>query len=76
MNTIKKNLGFIWILLAIVAIGLLLQSAFTHIKPNGKLDINKPMPWMIIIIVFIPIAVGLGLFGWYALKGEYDRKEP
>jgi hypothetical protein len=75
MNTIKKTLGFVWILLAIATIGLLLQSAFTHIKPEGKLDINKPMPWMIIIIVFIPIAVGLGLFGWYSFKGEYDKKE-
>jgi hypothetical protein len=75
MHVIKKYLGFLWILLAFATIGLLLQSAYTHIKPDGKLDINKPMPWMIIITVFIPIAVGLGLFGWYALKGEYDTKE-
>ncbi len=75
MNTIKKNLGFVWMFLAIATIGLLLQSAFAHIKPDGNLDINKPMPWIIIITVFIPIAVGLGLFGWYALKGEYDTKE-
>ena len=23
--------------------------------------------------VFIPIAIGLMIFGWYAFKGEYDR---
>lgn len=75
MNTIKKYLGFVWIALAIVAILFLVQSATHNIKPDGVLDINKPMPWIIIIIIFTPIATGLALFGWYALKGEYvDEK--
>ena len=73
MNTIKKYLGLIWILLAIVSITLLIINAIQNINPNGKLDINKPMPWLIIIIIFIPIAIGLAIFGWYAFKNEYSK---
>jgi hypothetical protein len=29
--------------------------------------------WTVFILVFIPIAFGLLLFGWFAWKGEYDR---
>ncbi len=75
MNIIKKYLGFIWIAIAVTAIFLLVQSAITHIQPNSTLDINKPLPWLIIIFVFAPIAVGLALFGWYAVRGEYNRKD-
>ena len=74
MNIIKKYLGIVWIFVAVAAIFFLVQAAIHNIKPNGTLDINKPMPWVIIIIIFIPIAVGLALFGWYAFKGEYDNK--
>ena len=31
------------------------------------------LPWIIIITIFTPIAIGLVIFGIYALKGEYDR---
>lgn len=75
MNTIKKYLGIVWIIGAIAAIVFLVQSAIHNIKPDGKLDINKPMPWVIIIVIFMPIAAGLALFGWYAFKGEYDKVE-
>jgi len=73
MNTIKKYLGIVWIIAAIAVIVFLVQSAIHNIQPDGKLDINKPMPWVIIIIIFMPIAVGLALFGWYAFKGAYDK---
>lgn len=75
MNNIKKILGIIWILVAIAAIVFLLQGAWHNIKPNAKLDINKPLPWIIIIIIFIPIVIGFALFGWYAFKGEYNTNE-
>lgn len=71
MNLIKKYLGIVWILIAIAAIVLLAQAAIHNIKPNGESDINKPMPWIIVITIFTPIAIGLGLFGYYALKDEY-----
>jgi hypothetical protein len=73
MNTIKKYAGFIWIVLAPIIIGLLIYSAFTNIDVKGTKDINKPIPWIIIISIFTPIAIGLMLFGWYAIKDGYKK---
>ncbi len=72
MNPVKKYLGLVWIMVAIAAFGLLVQAAVIHIKAGGSLDINKPMPWIIIITIFTPIVIGLALFGWYAFKEEYN----
>ena len=74
LNAIKKYLGVVWILLSIVAVIALVIGAIQNIDPNGKLDINKPMPWIIIISIFMPIAFGLALFGWYAMQDEYSKK--
>ena len=71
MDQIKRFLGIIWILVGIASIGLLVYSAATNIN-SAKGDIGKPIPWIIIISVFTPIAIGLIIFGWYSLKGEYD----
>lgn len=71
LNTIKKYLGFVWMLLALVALFFLINSALQHIKTDGKLDINKPMPWIIIIAIFTPISFGLLLFGYYCINDEY-----
>ena len=73
MNSIKKYFGIVWILLAVASIVLLIMNAIQNINQNGSLDINKPLPWLIIIIVFIPIAIGLILFGWFAYKDEYKN---
>ena len=56
-----------------VSIFLLLWGAMNNINPAGKTDISKPLPWIIIIVVFTPVAAGLTVFGWYAWKGEYDK---
>ncbi|MEI9947036.1 MAG: DUF6814 family protein [Chitinophagaceae bacterium] len=73
MNSVKKYLGVIWLILAPVVIYFLVSGAITHIDTNGKKDINNPVIWIIIIAIFTPIAIGLMIFGWYALKGEYDH---
>jgi hypothetical protein len=72
MNTLKRFLGIIWLLLAPVVIYFLVSGAITHIDPVGKKDINNPVIWVIIIAIFTPIAIGLMIFGWYAFRGEYD----
>lgn len=72
MKALKRWLGILWMILGPVIIFMLVKSAFENIDPTGKGDINKPVPWIIIIAIFTPIAVGLMLFGWYAWKGEYD----
>jgi hypothetical protein len=56
-----------------VVIFFLVKVAIENIKIDGTADINKPIPWIIIISIFTPIAIGLVIFGWYAWKGEYDK---
>lgn len=73
MNAIKKYLGIIWLLLAPAVIYFLIAGAIANIDPAGKKDINNPIIWIIIITIFTPIAIGLMIFGWYALKGEYEH---
>ena len=73
MNNIKKYLGFFWLLLAPTVIYFLVHGAVIHIDPAGKKDINNPIIWIIIITIFTPIAIGLMIFGWYALNREYDH---
>lgn len=72
MNSLKRYLGIVWLLLAPVVIFFLVYGAITNIDSAGKKDINNPLIWVIIITIFTPIAIGLMIFGWYALKGEYD----
>ena len=72
MITIKRYLGIFWMLLGPLAIILLLKSALDNIDLAGTNDINKPLPWVIIISVFTPVAIGLTIFGWYSWKGEFD----
>ena len=75
MQQLKRILGLLWMILGPITICLLLWGAFTNIDAAGKGDINKPLPWIIVIGIFTPIAVGLCIFGWYAWKGEFDRIE-
>jgi uncharacterized Tic20 family protein len=75
MNTVKKYLGLVWMFTGPVVLYLLISSAVRNIDANGKADINNPVPWLIIIFVFTPVAIGLTIFGYYAWKGEYDRAE-
>lgn len=71
MNSIKRYLGIVWLLLGPVFIFFLVYGAIVNIDPTGKKDINNPIIWIIIISIFTPIAIGLMIFGWYALKNEY-----
>lgn len=66
-------MGIGWMLLAPIAIYLMVSSAIQNISSGGTKDINQPIPWIIIIVIFTPIAIGLMIFGWYAFKGEYDK---
>lgn len=71
MNKIKRALGLLWILLGPLAIYYLIRTAAEQIGKKPELDTK--IQWGVFIIVFVPIAVGMILFGYYALKGEYDN---
>ncbi len=71
MDDIKRFLGIIWMLTGPVLFIMLLISALNNINSNTKGDISNPVPWIIILAIFLPIAIGLSIFGWYAFKGDY-----
>ena len=73
MNNLKRYAGIVWMMMGPAVFVLLLMAAWYNIDSGGTKDINKPIPWIIIIAIFSPIVVGLVIFGWYAFKGEYDH---
>jgi hypothetical protein len=73
MKQLKRILGITWIIAGPLMIITLLWMAVKNIDLSGSADINKPVPWIIIIGIFTPIAIGFSIFGWYAWKGEYEE---
>ncbi len=73
MDKLKQYLGIIWMVTGPVLFIMLFVSAINNIGSHAKGDISNPIPWMIILIVFLPIAIGLSVFGWYAFKNEYKN---
>ncbi|WP_205508470.1 DUF6814 family protein [Longitalea arenae] len=71
MNQLKRWLGIVWIILGPVTIYYLIKTAAEEINKKPVLDTK--IQWAVFIIIFIPIAIGMVIFGYYALKGEYDR---
>lgn len=70
MNAIKKYLGIIWLLLGPVSLYYLVVTAWHEMEKKPVIDTK--IQWGVFIGVFIPIVIGLMIFGWYALQGEYD----
>lgn len=75
MNKLKKALGIVWMLLAPVSIIFLLLQAIEKVglAAEGVDKTNTALQWGIILFIFIPISAGLVIFGYYAMKGEYDQ---
>ena len=73
MNLLKRLIGILCMLIGPATIVVLVMGAIHNIDTAGTNDINKPIPWIIIISIFTPVALGLMIFGWYAWKGEYER---
>jgi hypothetical protein len=71
MNSIKKYLGLVWIFLAIASYSILLKTTVEQI--NAKPTTDTIIQWSIFAIIFLPIAIGLVIFGWLAWKGAYEQ---
>ena len=71
MNQIKKWLGIVWIVLGPIAIYYLIKTASGEITKDHST--NTIIQWSVFVIIFLPIAIGMVIFGYYALKGEYDH---
>lgn len=75
MKSIKKILGVFWIILGPAAMIFMACQAWDKVSKSksGIAQTNTALQWGIILLIFIPIAVGLVIFGKYALAGEYDK---
>ena len=71
MNSIKRYAGLLWMIMGPVAIFYLIKTAAEEIIKKPVIDTK--IQWVVFVAIFIPIAIGLMIFGWYALKGEYDH---
>lgn len=71
MNQIKRFAGVIWMLLGPLAVFYLIRTAAAEIVKKPLLDTK--IQWGVFVVVFIPIAIGMVIFGYYAFKGEYDH---
>ena len=71
MNSIKRFAGILWILLGPAAIYYLVKTASEEVAKKPVIDTK--IQWIVFVVIFIPVAIGLMIFGWYALQGEYDR---
>ncbi|MFD1768545.1 DUF6814 family protein [Sphingobacterium suaedae] len=72
MEVIKKFLGLVWIMLALAA------AYFCIIKfglPKLNTGHQEDLVFGIIILFILTpiISIGLAVFGYFALKGEYAR---
>jgi len=71
MNILKRYAGLLWIIVGPLAIFYLIKTAAEEIAKKPVIDTK--IQWIVFVVIFIPIAIGLMMFGWYAFKGEYDR---
>jgi hypothetical protein len=71
MNQVKRWAGWLWMLAGPALILLLLRTGLSEIQRHPVMDTR--IQWGVFIIIFIPIAIGLMIFGWYAWKGYYDH---
>lgn len=74
MKALKRVLGLVWIILGPTSVLFLFWQAWDKVQaaPAGVAQTNTALQWGIILLVFIPIAIGLVIFGKYAFQGEFD----
>ncbi len=71
MKALKRVLGILWLALAAAAAYYCISFGWPRFT-SGKID--DLVFGIILLFVLTPlITLGLGTFGYYALKGEYDN---
>ena len=71
MNHLKKWLGLVWMIAGPLAIIFLVRTALDEIEKKPVIDTK--IQWGVFVVVFMPIAIGLVIFGYFAWKREYDH---
>lgn len=71
MNIIRRIFGIIWILLALVSAYFLVSFGFPKLVSGTQEGI---VFGIIILFILMPLnVVGLVVFGYYSVIGEYDE---
>lgn len=65
-------MGLVWMVTGPLSLFLLIKTAVHQIALHPVTDTK--VQWAVFVIVFIPIAAGLCIFGWYAWKDEYKKQ--
>jgi len=74
MNTIKKLLGYVWMIMSPAIIIFLVYQAFVKIGAASEAaKANTILQWVIILLIFLPITIGFFIFGKYASQNAYDH---
>lgn len=74
MNALKRLLGIVWMALAPLLVGFMFWQASDKISKASEVSrSNITLQWVIILFIFIPVCIGLLIFGYYSLKGLYDH---
>jgi hypothetical protein len=71
MNAVKRYLGIVWMLLGPAGIVYLVVTAVAEIGRKPVMDTK--IQWAVFVGIFVPIAIGMVIFGWYAFHGEYEK---
>ncbi|VTP89269.1 DUF6814 family protein [Sphingobacterium daejeonense] len=72
MENIKKILGFVWIALALLTAYFCIAIFGLPKIVSGKQE--DVVFGIIILFILTPImSIGLGVFGYFALTGEYNK---
>jgi purine-cytosine permease-like protein len=71
MNHVKRIFGIFWMLLGPLAIYYLVKTASGEITKKPVIDTK--IQWIVFVVIFVPIAIGIMIFGYYCLKGDYDH---
>lgn len=72
MENIKKILGIVWIILSVLTAYFCIAKFGLPKIVSGKQE--DVVFGIIILFILTPIiSIGLGIFGFFALKGEYGR---
>ncbi len=77
MKALRRIMGIVWILLAPTSLVLMVMQMIEKIglAASGIDRLNTSLQWGIILFIFIPVAIGLLIFGIYSVRGEYDDTE-
>lgn len=72
MNALKRFFGLLWIALGLyVGYDRIVDSVAKISSENLE---NRIFGWVVLLVLTPLITGGLCLFGYYALKGEYDER--